>query len=122
MARGHTIGLLLLTACKGIPETEFIAGYERLYCDGYALCASEEAKRVVYERECLEYMRYEPYPEPPDCKFDREAAEACITDFAGMGCVGTDPEIPLICADVYSQCALPRLPSEGDPAAEAEAN
>jgi hypothetical protein len=115
MGRRYTFGLLVLAACKGIPETEFIAEYERLYCEGYALCATEEAKRTVNERECLEFMRYQRYPEPPDCKFDREAAEACILDFAGLGCVADVAEVPLICADVYSECALPDLPTEGDP-------
>lgn len=115
MARRHLWGLLVLGACKGIPETEFIAEYEALYCEGYAQCATDEAKRTVNERECLEFMRYQTYPEPPDCKFDRQVAEACIDGFAGLGCIGDQAELPLICQDVYSQCALPKLPSAGDP-------
>jgi hypothetical protein len=101
----------LVGACdSGVSRSEFIEQYEVLFCQSYAICASEEMRNVIDERECLEYMRYEPYPEGAACMFEPSAAEQCVSEMAASGCIQNDPEIPLICADVFSQCALPRVP------------
>jgi hypothetical protein len=101
--------VVLSGACKGIPEKDFIEEYEPLFCEGYALCASDEMLRTVGERECLQYLSTQEYPNPPDCRYDRKAAEACIEGLKSSGCAGVDPEIPQICADVYSGCKVPRI-------------
>ena len=88
---------LALVGCGGMTENEFIGQYEELFCEGYSICASEEMLRTVNERTCLEHLRYEPYPvDRPDCRFDDEAAEACIEGFRRAGCIGVNPEIPQV--------------------------
>lgn len=104
--------LAALTACGGTTEAEFIEAYEPLFCQGYSLCATEEMLRTVNTRECLAYLRRDPYPRPPDCSFDRDAAELCLMELETSGCVDNDPEIPLACDEVYSGCPLPRVPPE----------
>lgn len=103
--------MLALTACSGISEVEFVGEYEDLFCEGYALCATPEMLDAVNHRECLQYFRQQDYPEPPECRFDREAAEQCIEGLRTAGCVGADPEIPQICEDVYTACPFPRVPA-----------
>ena len=97
-------------ACGGISENEFILEYEDLYCRTYVICASDEMLRSVNERECRAHLADQTYPNTPDCRYDREAAEACIDVFRQAGCVEDDPEIPGLCELVYSECALPDLP------------
>lgn len=109
MRRALMFLVVLSGACKGIPEKDFIEEYEPLFCEGYALCASDEMLRTVGERECLQYLSTQEYPNPPDCRYDRKAAEACIEGLKSSGCAGVDPEIPQICADVYSGCKVPRI-------------
>jgi hypothetical protein len=105
---------LLMAACKGIPESEFIGAYEDLYCSGYVLCATDEMLRTVGQRECLQYFPTQTYPDPPECTYDRVAAEQCLAELATSGCEGDDPEVPVACDGVYDGCEYPRLPlSEG---------
>jgi hypothetical protein len=110
MGRLIVVSSLLLAACKGIPETEFIGQYEDLYCSGYVLCATDEMLRTVGQRECLEYFRDQTYPDPPECPYRAEQAEGCVAELATSGCLDDDPEVPLICDEVYSGCDYPRLP------------
>ncbi len=104
--------LIAVTGCAGIPQIDFVSEYEELYCDGYVICATDEMLRTVGERECHEFMRSTPYPDTPECKFDRVAAEACIENLGRAGCVGNDPELPQVCADVFSRCQYNILPRE----------
>lgn len=112
----HAIAILglpaLVTACGGIPERTFIEEYEPLFCEGYALCATEEMLRTVNARECLQFLRQQPYPEPPECNYDAVAADECITGLEASGCEDNDPEIPEACERVYSGCRVPRIPPE----------
>lgn len=103
--------LLVLVGCGDtLTQNEFIAEYEELHCESYALCASEEMLRTVNERECLEHLRYEPYPtNQPDCRYEEEAAVACLEAMRTAGCVGVNPEVPIVCADVWSLCPYPRI-------------
>lgn len=103
---------VLASACGGIPERTFIEEYEPLFCDGYAICATEEMKRTVNARECLQFLRQQTYPEPPECNYDAQAAEDCIAGLEASGCVDNDPEIPEPCERVYSGCRVPRVPPE----------
>lgn len=113
---GQAVALgVLASGCSGIPEKEFIVDYEVLYCEGYELCANEDMLRTVGVRECLQYYRYAEYPQPPDCRYDRRAAEACVEELSLSGCTGPDPTVPQICNDVYSGCRMPRLPRSTGP-------
>lgn len=109
MRRALTLMVILTGACEGISEKEFVTAYEPLFCDGYTLCASDEMLRSVGQRECLQYLADQIYPNPPECSYDRVAAEACVEGLKTSGCAGVDPEVPQICADVYSGCRLPRV-------------
>lgn len=109
MRRALILLVVLTGACKGIPEKEFIAAYEPMFCEGYALCASDEMLHSVGERECLQFLSVKTYPNPPECRYDRAAAQACLDELSASGCTGVDPEMPEICADVYSGCAIPRI-------------
>lgn len=103
-----------LAACggEGLKEIEFIAEYEELFCEGYALCANDEMLRTVNHRECLEHLRYQPYPlDRPDCRYEQEAASACIEGLKQSGCTGVNPEVPQVCEDVWSLCPYPRIPA-----------
>jgi hypothetical protein len=115
MARYGFAALWLLVGCKGISEEQFIGEYEDLYCSGYVLCATDEMLRTVGQRECLQDLRAKDYPEPPECPFDREMAEACLTELATAGCDNDDPEIPILCEDVYTGCAMPEMAKADGP-------
>ena len=107
--------LLVVGGCNSFTESDFVADYEELYCEAYATCASDEMRRTVNERECLEFLRYQVYPvRNNECKYSADAAESCITDLASAGCAGTEPEVPLICEDVFSKCLLPVVPGPND--------
>jgi len=107
------LGLPLLTAaCGGVPEKSFIEEYEPLFCEGYAICATEEMLRTVNARECLQFLRQQDYPEPPECNYDAQAASDCIEELTAAGCVDNDPEVPEVCERVYSGCRVPRIPPE----------
>ncbi len=103
---------LSVSACGGIGERTFIEEYEPLFCQGYGLCATEEMLRTVNVQECLQFLRQQDYPEPPDCTYDATAAEQCIDALLSSGCVDNDPEIPEVCERVYSGCRIPRVPPE----------
>lgn len=109
---------LLLGACKGISEKEFVAEWESLFCEGYVVCATEEMLLTVGQRECLQYLSGKDYPNPPECRYDRKLAEQCIDELTRSGCDGVDPEIPEVCASVYSECPFPRVPAAGSPTSE----
>jgi len=116
MSRLAALALLFVSACNAYSDSEFIGEYERLYCESYALCASDEMARTVNEKECLEYLRYQRYPvDNNECKYNSDAAESCVTDLGKSGCTGDEPEIPLICEDVFSKCAIPHVPKPSDP-------
>lgn len=106
---------MLATACGGFPERTFIEEYEPLFCQTYALCATPEMLRTVNARECLQHLRQQDYPSPPECLYRSEFAEACLDLLAEGGCVGNDPEFPDECNEVYSRCPLPRVPPERGP-------
>ncbi|MCB9682347.1 MAG: hypothetical protein H6733_12845 [Alphaproteobacteria bacterium] len=106
--------LAVLTGCKGLEENDFIVDYELLHCDAYVICASDEMTRAVQMRECMSFLRNQAYPSPPECGYDAEAAETCISDLQLVGCDGVDPEYPDSCLEVYSQCPYPRMPVVGD--------
>ncbi len=103
----------LLGGCAGVSEYDFIVDYEVQFCTTYPVCATPEMLEVVQERECLGWLRRQTYPQPPDCRYDRVAAEVCLEAIAAGTCDGVDPELPALCDDVYSGCALPRLPKGG---------
>ena len=121
MVRTVVFAIFALSACDGLPENEFIGQYEDIYCSGYQLCATDEMLRTVGQRECLQYYRAQEYPSPPECPYDAVAAEECVAEFASSGCLGDDPEVPVICKDVYSACDMPRLPPAEGPEFETEA-
>lgn len=112
---GALVALSASSGCTDEEEFEFIADYEELYCDAYVLCASDEMLRVINHRECLEYYRGETYPDTPDCRFDPDAASACVELLRTAGCSGDDPELPAVCDDVYSGCLYPTLPPADGP-------
>lgn len=101
---------LLALACGGVSENDFIVAYEVAYCEAYELCATPEMLRNVGQRECLVWYRDQRYPEPPECPYERDAAEVCLTDLATAGCEGVNPALPASCREVYTQCRLPLLP------------
>ena len=100
---------IVASACGGIPENEFIIDYEEAFCATYELCATEEMKRTVREKECHQHMRGQAYPEPPDCTYDREKAEECVAALEARECDGVNPLIPEPCDQVYTGCAYPRV-------------
>jgi hypothetical protein len=110
--RWTAIALLSVTGCQGVAEVDFIKEYEELYCRGYVLCASDEMLRTVGERECHQYFRAQDYPDDPACRYDKEAAEACLANLSVAGCEDNDPLLPESCVTVYSECQYPRLPQE----------
>lgn len=116
MRRHLAIAILVgASGCEdAFPEFDFIPAYEVQYCTTYEVCASDEMLRDVGQRECLEYLRAEDYPLPPECKYDTEAAEACLAELKTAGCEGVDPAWPEVCDEVYSLCPYPRVPVVGD--------
>ncbi len=100
----------LSAACEGTSRSDFIERYEELFCEAYTVCATDAMLVTIGERECYEYLRYGEYPDDAACKYQADAAEQCLAELSGSGCVDDNPEIPLICGDVFSQCPLPRLP------------
>jgi hypothetical protein len=114
LAAAATLALVAaaFAGCKGVSEFDFIADYEARYCERYVLCATDEMLRTVNHRECLEYYRYQEYPQPPECPFDRKAAETCLDNLSASGCEGNDPELPASCLAVFSDCQFPLLPRE----------
>lgn len=106
---------VIFGGCDAVTENDFIAQYEDLYCKGYAICATDEMLRTINQRECLVYLSLQDYPERGACRYESDAAEACLEALSLAGCAGPDPEMPPICADVYSKCALPIVPLVGEP-------
>lgn len=105
--------VVMLGACKGIPESDFIVEYETLYCSAYAACATDEMLRTTNERECLIWFSEMPYPPDDDCSFDRVTAELCVAELSTSGCLDEDPEVPAICDAVFGSgglCRPHRLP------------
>jgi hypothetical protein len=102
------------SGCKGVDERDFVVDYELRYCRAVRRCSSDEMLSEINIQECLEWMRLQDYPEPPDCRYDRELAEQCLEELPTTGCTDLDPTFPESCGQVYGGCRYPRLPREGE--------
>lgn len=101
----------LLVGCDTLSEDEFGQAWEERFCELYWDCGTYEMLVTFNYRDCRNWLRDAGYPDQVECRFDAQAATACIEALETAQCDGDNPEMPDACDGVYGVCDLPRVPA-----------
>lgn len=113
---------LMVTACGGMDESEFVAAYTDSWCEHLITC-SNSAELTFEGITSVETCR--PYVEPEvglwgrGCKYRPSAAAECLDAVALVTCPaaeGTLAERPSACDFVYTACQAISDPEPEQPA------
>jgi hypothetical protein len=103
---------LILAACGGIPENEFIPGYTTALCEHELICgdpAQLTFEGVLTVDDCVRRREAEVATWGVGCKYRAGDAAVCLEDMALLQCPaaeGTLADRPSSCLPVYFDCTL----------------